>query len=310
VQLLGVAVAALLETALRLTGRRVGLALMYHSVAEDQGDKRREIVAPHGAAIFERQLRYVRRRYRLVPSRDLLEAVRTRRRGQRFPVAITFDDDLACHALVSLPILERVGAPATFFLSGASLDAPFAFWWERLQRAFDEDVEDVPALVGSAGRTIHELGWDIEAMTPSDRDAVSARLAERLGPDQPDAGMREGEVRTLVARGMTVGFHTRRHDPLTSLSDNALATALREDREHLEEIVGRRLDVIGYPHGKADRRVADAARAAGFTTGFAVGEDAVWPESDPLLLGRVTPTYRSQGHFAVQLVVHLLRRQR
>jgi peptidoglycan/xylan/chitin deacetylase (PgdA/CDA1 family) len=33
-----------------------------------------------------------------------------------------------------MPVLERHVAPATFFLNGASLERPFAFWWERLQR--------------------------------------------------------------------------------------------------------------------------------------------------------------------------------
>jgi peptidoglycan/xylan/chitin deacetylase (PgdA/CDA1 family) len=310
VQVVGGTVATVVQLGLRLSRRQVGLALLYHGVAIRQGDKRREIVAPHGAAVFERQLRHIRRRYRLVSSAELLEAVRTRRRGQRFPVAVTFDDDLACHAQLSLPILERVGVPATFFLSGASLEEPFAFWWERLQRAFDEGIEDIPAVVGAEGSGILELGQAIESMTPAERDAVSSRLAERLGPDPPDAGMRAADVRRLVAPGMTVGFHTRRHDPLASLPEEALEAALHEGRKELEEIVGRPLDVIGYPHGSADRRVAAAARTAGFRVGFAVNEDAVWPGSDPLLLGRVTPTYRSPGHFAVQLVLQLLSRSR
>lgn len=308
---LGVPVTAVIGAVLRFTNRRVGIALAYHSVALVQGDKTREIVAPHGLSTFERQLRHLRRRYRVVEARNLLEATRVRRRGERFPVAITFDDDLGSHAKLALPVLLAVGTPATFFLSGASLTGPFAFWWERLQRAFDRGLDDLPALVGvSTGRTIHELGRSIEYMSPAERNAVAARLEDRLGPDPPDAGMREQDVRAVVEAGMTVGFHTLRHDALLWLSDEALAAALRDGRAQLEDVVGEPLDIIGYPHGHGDDRVAAAARAAGFTTGFRVAEEPVWPDSNPLLLGRVTPTYRSTGHFAIQLALQMLSRQR
>ena len=307
---LGVPVAAAVETALRFTSRRVGIGLLYHSVAVVQGDKTREIVAPHGVSTLERQLRHLRR-YRIVDARDLLEATRRRRRGERFPVAITFDDDVASHASFALPALLQANAHATFFLSGASLDRPLSYWWERLQRAFDGRLADLPELVGvSTGATIHELALAIEYMSPEERAAVAARLEEQLGPDPDDAGMREQDVRRLVEADMTIGFHTRRHDALLWLPDDALDAALRDGREELERVVGHTLDVIAYPHGHADDRVAEAARAAGFVIGFAVADQAVWPDSDPLLQGRITPTYRSAGHFAIQLVLELLRRWR
>jgi hypothetical protein len=175
----------------------------------------------------------------------------------------------------------------------------------------DGRLEGLPELVGvSTGATIHELSLAIEYMSPEERAAVADRLEEWLGPDPDDAGMREPDVQRLVAAGMTIGFHTRRHDALLWLSDDALDAALREGREELERVVGRALDLIAYPHGHADERVAEAARAAGFVIGFGVADQAVWPDSDPLLQGRITPTYRSRGHFATQLVLELVRRRR
>jgi peptidoglycan/xylan/chitin deacetylase (PgdA/CDA1 family) len=315
ISLFGAPLATLAESALRWTSRRVGVAVMYHSVADVQGNPDRELVAPHGTELFERQLRHLESRYRVVAAADLLDAVRSRRRGERFPVAVTFDDDLACHARIALPVLRRVGVEATFFLCGTSLEEPFSYWWERLQRAYDLGLDDLEELVGGAsadegprrGRrgSIHELGRRIEEMAPAERDAVSARLADRLGRDPADAGLRRADVSALVAGGMTIGFHTVRHDRLPDLNDDALARALTDGRERLEAIAGRRLDVIGYPHGAADRRVAAAARTAGFRTGFTVTGRPVGPDSDPLLLGRIAPSYRSAGHFAVQLVLEL-----
>jgi peptidoglycan/xylan/chitin deacetylase (PgdA/CDA1 family) len=313
-RLVGVPLGVVTLVFLRLTARKAGIAIMYHSVDERAGDPRREVVPPHPVSIFERQIAHVARHYRLVPAKQLLEAVRSRRRGEKFPLAITFDDDLACHVTFALPILRRAGAPATFFLCGASLEQPFAFPWERLQRAFDAGVPEVESLVlgtrSGAGQTtlgIHELWAAIEEMAPDERDSVSARLSEALGPDPPDAGLRAAQVRELVDGGMEIGFHTLRHDALTRLDDERLAKAMTAGADSLAAVAGTPLVTIGYPHGRADARVADAARAAGFAAGFTTRHVAVTPDAVPHLLGRVGPSFRSVGALAIELAVILLR---
>ena len=61
---------------------------------------------------------------RIVRAEDLPAMVAARRRWHRFPVAITFDDDLASHVRLALPALTRLGVQATFFLTGATLEGP------------------------------------------------------------------------------------------------------------------------------------------------------------------------------------------
>ena len=284
---------------------------MYHSVEHRVGNAAVELVPPHHAEIFEAQVRHVARHYRVVPASELQAAAAARRRGERFPVAITFDDDLACHSEIALPILVRHGATATFFLSGASLERPFAFWYERLQRASDERVGGLARLVlggeGDGQASLHDLALAIEELHPEERDAVAARLGEAVGPDPPDAGIRSEQVRALAEAGMTVGFHTMRHDALSLLDDQRLAAALVDGRDRLAEAAGGDVDVIGYPHGRADERVADAAREAGFTAGFTTRENPVTPASNPLLQGRMGPSLRSSGALALQLPLTLRR---
>jgi peptidoglycan/xylan/chitin deacetylase (PgdA/CDA1 family) len=311
-RLVGVPVGVTFMLLLRLTGRKAGVALMYHSVDRRAGDPARELVPPHEAALFESQLHHIVRHYEVVPADRLLEAVATRRRGRRFPVAITFDDDLASHATIAAPTLRGLGVSGTFFLSGASLDGPFSFHFERLQRAWDTGVPDLPALVTgtTTGPTsLHGLGVAMADMSPGDRDRTAERLLAQAGPDPADAGIRREQVRELVAGGMTVGFHTFRHDPLTGLSDAQLAEAMQRGRGDLADVTGAPVDVIGYPHGRADERVAAAARAAGFRFGYSTRRVPVTPASNPWLLGRFGPSLRSVGALALELAFTLVKRE-
>lgn len=301
------------ERFLRRSSRKLGVALVYHSVDSTTGHVERELVPAHGAQLFSGHVRHLQRRYRVVPADRLLECAAERQPGEPIPVAITFDDDLACDTDVVLPILVRERATATFFLTGSSLDGPFAFWWERLQRVVDAGCVPPAPGDGEVGPldepfSVHELGRQILRLPAAERDRYSERLAEQLGPDPPDSGLRAAGVRALVASGMTIGFHTLRHDPLAWLDDDALARALETGRKELEEVVGAPLDAIAYPHGHFDARVVEAARGAGFGFGFTTQSHPVRPGSDPLMLGRMIPSYRSTGHLALQLVWTLFRR--
>jgi len=292
-----------LHTGLRLSRRRAGLVLVYHAVAERAGDDRREVIRAHSVKLLEAHLRHLRARYRLVRAEDLPAAVATRTRGARFPVAITFDDDLASHVELAAPLLRRRGVAATFFLTGASLDRPFWFWWQRLQHAVDRGLD-----VGVEASGIHELARRIEGMSSEARAEIRERLERDLGPAHDDPGLRAGHVRELADAGFDVGFHTLRHDRLTDLDDERLRAAMKDGRAALENAVGRDLRAIAYPHGKADERVAQAAGAAGFDHGFTGRYEPVVPSSDLLLLGRIEPTFGSPADFAFQLVGALLRR--
>lgn len=301
--LLLLALARALALMLRLSARRAGVVLVYHGLAERGGDPGGELMRPHDAAVFEAQLRYLGARYRLVPAENLQRAVKARRRGERFPVALTFDDDLVSHVRLAAPILQRVGAPATFFLCGASLDRPRAFWWQQLQRAVDKSLH-LPV----EGRDIHEVAERVESMSPEERDRVEEWLAQRLGPDPDDTGLQSEQVRELVKRGFDVGFHTLRHHRLTGLDDGALARAITEGRAELEQAAARPLTTIAYPHGKADGRVGRVGREAGFRLGFTGRCEPIVPDSDPMLLGRFEPAHGSVAALAVQLARTLLKR--
>jgi peptidoglycan/xylan/chitin deacetylase (PgdA/CDA1 family) len=297
----GSALAGSLERAARRSRAHAGVALVYHRVGEPPSDLSYELLPALGSRLFAEQVRYLSTRYRLMPASRLLEAASERRPGEPFPVAITFDDDLRSHVERAAPILVRAGATATFFLTGAGLRRPHRFWWERLQEARERRLDLGPLGIGGPRADVHELGRAIEALPARRIDQLNAGLGRLIGPDPSDAGLRAEDVTALVADGFEIGFHTRRHYPLPPLAADELGAAMTEGRPELEEAAGGRLATIAYPHGRADGRVAAAARAAGFGAGFTGVRGPVTPASDPLLLCRLSPSYASIGELAVHV---------
>jgi peptidoglycan/xylan/chitin deacetylase (PgdA/CDA1 family) len=299
----GSALAEPAERAARRSRARAGVALVYHRVGDPPGDLSRELLPALGSRLFVEQVRYLSTRYRLVPASRLPEAASERRPGEPFPVAITFDDDLRSHVEIAAPILSRARAPATFFLTGAGLNEPHRFWWERLQEARDLDLDLGPLGLGGPGVDVHVLGRAVEALPPRRLDELDAALTRLVRRDPEDAGLRDEDVVALVADGFEIGFHTRRHYRLPGLASADLEAAMVEGRAELEEAAGAGLTSIAYPHGRADARVATVARAAGFSVGFTGAPGPVTPESDPLLLCRVSPSYVSVGELAVDVAL-------
>jgi peptidoglycan/xylan/chitin deacetylase (PgdA/CDA1 family) len=297
----------LLNAHARLTKRRVGLALCYHAVAPAGGDPAHELLAPLSVAEFERQLRLLRRRYRLVTASELPGAVRDRRRGARVPLAMTFDDDLPEHVAHAAPVLRRAGAPATFFVSGAGLDGGDAFWWQSLQAAWDAGrVGRTERARWGGGTTIRDVARTVQAMAPADRAAAAVELRTLAAP-HPHGG-RTGTTRHLgaeelaeLARDFELGFHTRAHDDLRTLTADALPAALADGRAALEQAVGRSVSVLSYPHGGAGSREAAAAGAAGYNAAFVADGRPVRAGDDVHLLGRRYPARRPAGRFALDL---------
>lgn len=293
----------------RCSALPVGLALVYHLLDDRIGDPESELVAPHSTALFEAHLAILTRHYRCVRASEFAAAVQARRRGQRPPIAVTFDDDSPSHVRRALPALASAGVRASFFLTGASLGGPSGYWWGDLETLWRRGG-------ASAGRALAER---LGLASPDDRAPSLVTLAdaiERLPPERRDLIARElrmvvaepsspvlapADIRRLVDAGHEVGFHTRRHYRLTGLDRPGLQRAMVEGRDELAAAAGAPLQVIAYPHGRMDATVAEEAGAHGFGAGFSTVARRHLAGDDPLAIGRYWPSYGTPAHFAVEV---------
>lgn len=289
----------------------VGAAILYHRIDDPPGNPELEISPSLGLSSFQAQLDELGRRYELVYASELLDAIKRRRRGQRLPVAITFDDDLESHRKHAVPLVSALGAPATFFVAGVSPGAGRSYWWERLERivaagtpaadAVPRGVsEPLSAVADDPAATIHQAARAISQLEANERSVVEARLAE-LDPGDGSAGLDQTDLSDIASAGFEIGFHTKGHHILPQLDEADLERALVDGKGELEEVIERPVTLIAYPHGKADGRVASAARAAGYRVGFRASNRAIAADADPLLLDRIVPARWSKEELRASL---------
>ncbi|MEJ7813469.1 MAG: polysaccharide deacetylase family protein, partial [Gemmatimonadaceae bacterium] len=199
----------------------------------------------------------------------------------------------------ALPVLAALGARATFFLSGRALHGLGAYWWVALERMITERG------LRGACQTLGVAGGSPTALADA---CVGTPVAERLGAlaaSVPAQAPAKSDPRVLRDAGMTVGFHTLHHPALTTLADAELDAALADGRHALAAAAGAPVDLLAYPHGLADRRVAQHARAAGYRAAFRMGARPVSAGSDRFLLPRWDPGSLEPAALVAHLALRL-----
>lgn len=98
---------------------------------------------------------------------------------------------------------------------------------------------------------------------------------------------------TLVEAGWEIGSHTLTHARLTTLGEEQLRQELLDSRRLVAERLGR-CELLAYPFGAWDERVAEAAAAAGYAFAFTLpfGQQL---RGSPLSIPRVTVDDRDVG---------------
>lgn len=271
--------------------RSRGLVLCYHSIARGTG----RFVQTIDADRLDEQIAALKSAGDVVPLDWLLGD-----RGMRSrPIfALTFDDDDPAHVQCALPILQTHDVPSTFFLSGRSLHGLGPYWWTLLEQSIEEHgVEAACRLIGGRpGATLTDI---VRACRNS------PGVAELLVTTTP-AVMDAGDIRVLANAGMTIGFHTLRHQPLTQLDDRSLREAVAEGRETLASSAGAPVKLFAYPYGTMDRRVASAVRKAGYAAAFALGNRAVASRFDAFCVPRWQPGPFAGRHLVAEAAVRLI----
>ena len=231
--------------------------LLYH------GTPRRD------AAALERQLRWVKRRFSIVPLRSIVAAAANGGALSR-KVALTFDDGLRSNVDVAYPILHKLAIPATFFVCPGLVDRASWLWTHetrsRLAR-LDVAARGELAAEWSAPEEIEAFVEWMKRIDLAARRRVEARLREATPRFTPTAAEHEDfdlagweALRRLDPAIVTIGSHTLTHPILPGTPPADVEAEVRDSRRLLERGLQRPVEFFAYPNGDHDAGAEVAVR--------------------------------------------------
>jgi len=157
-------------------GRGIRIILLYHSV--DAGK-------PHSISpdIFEQQMELLTRRFKIVRLCDLPEAMGSAPAETNL-ACVTFDDGYRDNYEQALPLLEKLGVKATFFIVAGLLGKSFPSFAGEIPMMIESQVCDLASLgheIGAHTVTHPKLSRVPLATAHTEIEASKKSLEELLG---------------------------------------------------------------------------------------------------------------------------------
>jgi len=271
---------------------------------------------------FTWQMELLARCFNVLSLRQALAAIESGRVPAR-AVCITFDDGYRSVHDLALPVLRRLGLPATVFVSSGYVNG-HTMWNDSIVEA----VETLPAeeldlaefglgvySLRSMPERAASLGKLTEAskyLPPQERSRLVGRLQDLLG-ERASAGLMltPKMVVNLDRHGIEIGAHTVTHPILTSLDDASAMQEIAGGKRELEAIIGKPVPLFAYPNGKVgkdyDARHVAMVREAGFQAAFTTAVGAITRHHDRYQLPRSRPWDHTPQRFALRLLQWLAR---
>jgi len=242
-------------------------------------------------------------------------------------LSITFDDGYADNVKIALPILQRHGLSATFFIATGFLDG-YVPWNDIITESFrssEHTFVELPRIAGielgawalsdGAARRAAILSTNerIKYLPAAQRwDAIEAIVATCGVATSRDLMMTSSQVKQLVDGGMTVGGHTMTHPILAHIDETTARREIAEGRSRLSAITGRTIDLFAYPNGRPMVDYVPATVELVRSLGFKAAVTTAWgvadAKTDPLQLPRFTPWDRAKWAFGLRLAANSCRR--
>jgi peptidoglycan/xylan/chitin deacetylase (PgdA/CDA1 family) len=215
-------------------------------------------------------------------------------------ICVTFDDGYADNLTVALPILRRLSIPFTVFVASGYLEGR-VMWNDAIVEAVRtapgdkidlscygfgvQPIETVAQRVALARALIRRFKY----RPFSEREQLAGRLAQRYVPDLKSAMLTIPQLRSLHAAGAEIGGHTLNHPILALTPTNTAWREIADNKEHLEGLVDRRIDLFAYPNGRPDVDIrpehAGMVRRAGCGGAVTTQPGVAVADSDPYWLG-------------------------
>ncbi len=279
--------------------RGLGAILMFHHVRPPA----RHDFAPNGLLditpdFLDAAIRHLQHcGYDIVTLDEALERLRLGTPAKRPFAVLTFDDGYRDNRDFALPILERHGAPATFYVTTGFADRSARLWWVELEEAVRRADRLVLTIAGERldlrARNAREkldayeaIYWRLRHGPEDQLLGTIAALCAEQGVDGCSLVAADcmdwAEIEAFANHPLvSIGAHTLTHPMLAKWSEARVRRELEEAKASLETRLARPVRHLAYPVGdrtSAGPREFALARACGFTSAVTTRPGLIYAE--------------------------------
>ncbi|OGA98606.1 MAG: polysaccharide deacetylase [Burkholderiales bacterium RIFCSPHIGHO2_12_FULL_61_11] len=240
---------------------------------------------------------------------------------------ITFDDGYADNHYVAMPILQRHGLTATFFIATGFLDGG-RMWNDTIIETV-RACKDLSVIASEARQSMTSGLHGLPRFARNDKKAAITTLInhikyrpvqERISLTEEIAKlakvqlphnlmMTSHEVKTTRQAGMQIGAHTVSHPILARLTDEQARQEIGESKIFLEQLLGERVGLFAYPNGKPGEdytpQTVEVVHSLGFDAAVSTRWGASGTGDDLFQIRRFTPWDKTKLRFGGRMLANL-----
>ena len=226
--------------------------------------------------LFARQVESLARTYQIVPLREALEGFLAGRGWPKRGMAITFDDGYRNNLTHAAPVLQKIGVPATFFVTAGFVEGRARAWWYDLRETIARAHGTELLLPGEPVRDLRtqeakrfccrSLDWAWVGLPEADRQVRLQQLQELC--QVPEMPMRYpflslDQARRLASLGFDLEPHGDTHCSLRAEPEARVIKEIQSSAAFIRSLNGREPCCLAWPYGHTPATCALTERALG-----------------------------------------------
>jgi peptidoglycan/xylan/chitin deacetylase (PgdA/CDA1 family) len=227
------------------------------------------------ARTFESQLKLYKKYFNVISLDDFYQQ---RFSDERFNLCLTFDDGFANNYKYVLPLLDKYGIPATFFIT-AIRDAGYDTLWNDILNIAhkygpanfvyrhedftkQKDGRYISITTGKQfADTLRSEGFEGKAEMFKLLDSLKHKVDSDYWLQ-----MTQDEIKNLSAsKWVTIGSHGFYHNDLAKIPIASAREEMLKSKQWLENITGKEIKALAFPYGSYSEELVDEAKKIGYS---------------------------------------------
>ncbi len=266
---------------------------------------------------FDQQMGWISSWFNVLPLEQAIERLANKSLPER-AAAITFDDGYADNCTIALPILQKHGLSATFFIATGFIDGG-RMWNDTIIEsirycrkptidlaALNFGCHDIATLEQKRS-VIQTIIYKIKYLPLTERLESTAYIAEVAEmPVINNLMMTSVQIQELRDAGMQIGAHTVSHPILARIDSKTARDEIAASKETLEYLLNDKIRTFAYPNGKPgidyQPEHRNLVKELGFSGAVSTTKGVSGSASDIFQLPRFTPWSKQRLRFSLQLL--------